>query len=377
MTSNTKNRMPLVDAMKGIACVLIVSHHLAFYGPMSDVAQPLAPTLISWLYDYGRIAVQVFLVMAGFLTAGHLSQFGRSGQPVPVLALVWQRYLRLAVPYVLALAVAMLVSALVRPWLHHDSVPTAPDLWRVLAHVLMLHGWFGQESLSAGVWYVAIDLQLYALAVMVYWLGQKLTGQTGPTDPAARLRLTAWVVSLTCSLMLASLLFFNRNAAFDNTGFYFFGSYALGMMTRWASGRRQPWLWLSCLAVLGLVALLVEFRLRIAVALITAMLLGMVMLRGAWHWVGHAWLGWLGRISYSVFLIHFPICLIYNTLWSRWFPTSPWMNVLGMVLAVLTSIACGHLFWATAERRGSALVLGWLARRQDGGVRSSSAGSAG
>ncbi|HSV53424.1 MAG TPA: acyltransferase, partial [Burkholderiaceae bacterium] len=55
-------RLPLIDALKAVACVMIVWHHLAFYGPMSDIAQPLAPRLISWLYDYGRMAVQVFLV---------------------------------------------------------------------------------------------------------------------------------------------------------------------------------------------------------------------------------------------------------------------------------------------------------------------------
>lgn len=31
-----------IDALKGIACVLIVWHHLAFYGPMSDVIYPRA-----------------------------------------------------------------------------------------------------------------------------------------------------------------------------------------------------------------------------------------------------------------------------------------------------------------------------------------------
>jgi len=51
------SRLPLIDALKAIASQLIVIHHLAFYGPMSDYALPLAPKLIPWLYDYARIAV--------------------------------------------------------------------------------------------------------------------------------------------------------------------------------------------------------------------------------------------------------------------------------------------------------------------------------
>jgi hypothetical protein len=36
-----------IDTLKALACQLIVLHHLAFYGPMSDHAYSLAPDLIS------------------------------------------------------------------------------------------------------------------------------------------------------------------------------------------------------------------------------------------------------------------------------------------------------------------------------------------
>ena len=70
------SRTPAIDMAKGLACMAIVWHHLAFYGPMSDIAQPLAPALIAWLYDYGRMAVQVFLVLGGYLAAASLAPQG-------------------------------------------------------------------------------------------------------------------------------------------------------------------------------------------------------------------------------------------------------------------------------------------------------------
>ncbi len=70
------SRTPLIDMIKGVACATIVWHHLAFYGPMSDIAQPLAPDLMAWLYDYGRMAVQVFLVLGGYLAAASLAPQG-------------------------------------------------------------------------------------------------------------------------------------------------------------------------------------------------------------------------------------------------------------------------------------------------------------
>ncbi len=68
VVSSVASRLVFIDALKALASQLIVLHHLAFYGPMSDYAQTIAPDLISWLYDYARIAVQVFLVIGGFLT---------------------------------------------------------------------------------------------------------------------------------------------------------------------------------------------------------------------------------------------------------------------------------------------------------------------
>ena len=64
-----ETRLALIDAFKAIASQLIVLHHLAFYGPMSDVAQDLAPALFAWLSQDARIAVQLFLVISGFLAA--------------------------------------------------------------------------------------------------------------------------------------------------------------------------------------------------------------------------------------------------------------------------------------------------------------------
>ena len=46
-------RMPLLDAVKGVACVLIVGPHLARYGPMADSASALAPSFFGWLAQFG------------------------------------------------------------------------------------------------------------------------------------------------------------------------------------------------------------------------------------------------------------------------------------------------------------------------------------
>ncbi|MDP2878366.1 MAG: acyltransferase [Sulfuricella sp.] len=335
--------MPLVDALKAIACLLIVSHHLAFYGPMSDLAYPLIPGLIDWLYEYGRMAVQVFFVVAGFLLAGKLAPGGVSLVTDPVRA-IKRRYVRLAMPYLAALTLAIGCAALARGWMAHDSIPDAPDLPQLLAHALLLHDLLDQEALSAGVWYVAIDFQLFALAATLLWL----SGRFERRYP--KLKATAPV--LIAGLTMASLFVFNRDESWDETAFYFFGSYGLGVLGYWASKSPHRTFWLGLLGMLAIAALLVDFRSRIAVAGVVMLMLGLARQYGALNsWPVPNFLTYLGRISYSIFLVHFPLSLIVNAAFFRFFPHQPAVGAFGLVLAFCISITGGALFFRWVESR--------------------------
>src|SRR5689334_15686834 len=115
----------LINLLKAGAAQLIVLHHLAFYGPMADQARPLMPALIDWLDEYGRIAVQVFLVVGGFLAAKSLSPRAQPGIAHPG-ATIWRRYVRLALPFMAAMLLAIGASAVARGWMTHDSISAPP-----------------------------------------------------------------------------------------------------------------------------------------------------------------------------------------------------------------------------------------------------------
>jgi peptidoglycan/LPS O-acetylase OafA/YrhL len=335
-------RMPFVDALKAIASQLIVLHHLAAYGPLSEAVQEMAPDLISWLYDYARIAVQVFLVIGGFLAARSLAPRGEPVFANP-LGLVWRRYLRLVVPYMAAVTLTILAAAVARRWMIDDSIPDSATFRQWLAHGVLLHSLLDYDALSAGVWYVAIDFQLFALMVFTLWLG-RISGLSR-TAPA-----------LVILLALAALFWFNRDAEWDNWALYFFGSYGLGAATWWASERSRMVTWLGVIAAVVVAALVVDFRLRIAVALAVALALGFARRTGKLeHWPQSQALDFLGRISYSVFLIHFPVLLLANALFVRLGFEGTTAGAIGMVLAWGASMAAGALFYRFVENA----VPGW------------------
>ncbi|MFN9771099.1 MAG: acyltransferase family protein [Burkholderiales bacterium] len=340
-------RLPLIDALKAFASQLIVLHHLAFYGPMSDSVRPYATTVVDGLAEYGRLAVQVFLVVAGFLAARALAPGGiaRGTAPAPAVA---RRWARLAGPYLAAIAMAVAAAAIGRALVEHPTVPDAPTARQLLANLAMLQDLVGEDALSAGLWYVAIDLQLFAIAAVLAWACAR-SGAPGAM-PAALVALAA-----------ASLLGFNRDPSWDATGLYFFGSYALGALAAWSGPGRSGRLATLAIAALAAAALWIEFRTRIAVAAATALLLAWAVPRGLGaRWLATPGIAFLARISYSVFLAHFPVCMLVEAAAARWFADDPVASTLGLVLAWAASIAAGTLLYRWVE----APVVDALSRRR-------------
>ncbi|WP_426342186.1 acyltransferase family protein [Pseudoduganella sp. S-14] len=329
----------MINLLKAVAAQLIVLHHLAFYGPMADHVRLILPDLIDWLAGSARIAVQVFLVVGGFLAAKSLAP---SAQPVMVdpLGAVWRRYAKLAPPFIAATLIAALASAFASQWMDHPSISAPVTVGQLAAHAVLAHGVLGFPSLSAGAWYVAIDFQLYAMVVAILWLAARISG------PVRR----AWLVpSLVAIGSALSLLHFNLDADWDNWGPYFFGSYSLGLAAWWAGDPRRKTsgavLVQAAIFLPALLALAVNFRSRLALAMMVAcalVIFGRMQFSGEGRLL--AVVNSLARTSYAVFLIHFPVCLLVNAAFTRFVPADPVLQGAGMLVAWGASLLAGAAF---------------------------------
>lgn len=349
------SRLLHLDALKAVAAQAIVLHHLAAYGPIAETVQLLWPALIEWLYDYGRMAVQVFLVVGGFLSARGLAP-ARAPLAKAMPELLWQRYLRLTLPFMAAVLLTLGMSAIVAPLLP-DLVPESVGAGQLLAHALLLHGVLGAQALTVGAWYVAIDFQLFALLAALLWLAARV--------PRARVLAPALVLALT----MASLWAFNLDDALDDWAPYFFGAYGLGALVHWLSLSQWRARWLTMLTLLVAAALIFDFRGRIALALVTALLLYGLELR---HRAGRplvrsprlaALIAHLGTHSYSLFLVHFAICLLVNALFETRDP-SPGIAVGAFAFAWLLANLAALPFqrWIEAPAARLRLALPGLRR---------------
>jgi peptidoglycan/LPS O-acetylase OafA/YrhL len=301
----------------------------------------------TFLFDYGRYAVQVFLVVAGYLAAQSAekaiairhSDAGAFGTKL-LLQLAIGRYLRLVGPYVVALLITILCASLARQWSIDEYIGQPETIAQVLAHLFLLQGVLGYESISAGVWYVAIDWQLFTALVVIYAVFQRQMVRIG-------------VMSI---LIVASLLDFNRHASFENSFIYFIGSYGLGILAYWASGLNAikanlPWVSakrvLLAIAFIVLVSALHSVWLRNYLALGIAFFLLYAGNRSYPHpqsWLANA-MQWASTRAYCAFLIHFAFILLANTALLALHLESPAIG-LGLIalVSVLSWIAAGYLY---------------------------------
>jgi peptidoglycan/LPS O-acetylase OafA/YrhL len=109
---------------------------------------------------------------------------------------------------------------------------------------------------------------------------------------------------------------------------------------------------LGIVALLTGAALVVDFRERILVALIVALLLGTTRRSGRLaQWQTPKPLVRLSQMSYSLFLIHFPVCLLINALWQHYLPADPMLGLLGMIVAWGASTLAGSAMYRWIESR--------------------------
>ena len=327
-----------VDILKVLAAQLIVWHHLAAYGPMTELIQLQWPNLVEHLYYDGRLAVQIFLVVAGFLAAQSVNN-----RPVTQFAQpIFKRYLRLTPIYFLAILLISLAVALTRPYIQSEWLPE-PVTWGELgSHFFLLHALLNIPALSSGVWYVAIDFQLYVVLITLAYTLQTPKNWMRLGGP----RVLSLGVAMVCA---TSMLWFNRFESYDNWAIYFFGAYGLGVLAAWSKRARFDAFVFWCVVAIALCALWIDVRSRLALALTTATWLA-IRPKGTDHWTPmKRVLHRLSNSAYAQFLSHFGVIVVFSYMW-KVSQFSGATTALGIcIFAWLCSMGLGLFLYEKAE----------------------------
>ena len=374
-------RFAFIDALRGLAALAVALHHINRYGPLPEAGEAVVPKHVGYVIDNGWIGVQVFFVISGFVIAYSLRDAFATPQFLARFAL--RRSLRLDPPYWATIGIVLALSFIV-PAL--CAVPPLSEgiTWKQLvSHFAYMQNVLGYENLSVGFWTLCIEFQFYLLYVILLGVAQRLPGgKPGEFETGTWQRLLVFA-----PFALLSLFVFHRNPENVHWLSHFFCMFFLGMLAWWALSHRIPgWVFWTYVGAM-LVRIATADRMSpadaldygipepwnvcyacvptvdLAVALCTGVAIYVTGRAGRLAvWLNVPPLQYLGRISYSLYLIHYPISHLITNWGYQLTGDSPIPAVCWLILSVAASIGGAQLLYMVIEAPSVRWAASWKER---------------
>lgn len=138
---------------------------------------------------------------------------------------------------------------------------------------------------------------------------------------------------------------------------YYYAHFFCGVLVFYAMENNQGQVLLGLYAVMIVAALAFHFRLQLVVTLITGLGLFAAGKSGVMdRWPESRAIDYLGRTSYSLFLVHFPVLVLVATVWVWLGWTEPWTAVAGLMVAYVASLVASFAFYRVVEVPADRLI---------------------
>ena len=294
--------MCLVDGLRGLAALSVVFFHFLMAARLPHEHAAWMPLWLEWVLEHCWLGVQCFFVLSGFVIAYSLR--GLFVTPAVAGRFVLRRALRLDPPYWCAIAIEVVLLAVLG--LSWEGAPRPVDWGQIGAHLMYAQEFLGYEHIVGVFWTLCVEVQLYLSFVLLLMLAQRLSGTRGEAPGRRSLPFVLAFVPL----VVVTLFAFSRGGSWLPWGLSYAYMFLLGAFTWWALDGFLSVRWLLALAgavvaVLGFVPWELKDHPMAVMALSTA---GLLYLAGRLGTLG-TWLSWrpiqvLGRLSYSLYLIH-------------------------------------------------------------------------
>lgn len=307
----TNRKLDSLELLRGVAVVAVCFCHFGIALSSSDHFSGA----FNFFHDYGHYGVQVFFVVSGFIIPLSLyraqykiGQYGR---------FLYKRVLRLHPPYLVALALSLIIGYAafkVRNLVFPETVES----------IFLSVFYFHVSETNPVFWTLVVEAQYYMfIGVVFVWLTK---------FPRMFAAIGVPVLSL---IGLSQISEYVRFFAYIN--FFLTGLVVYFLYTEQGSFK------LNCTALTGLlVAILVFDAVPAFIAALFAVLV-IVFYRISIPSI----VGFPGRISYSLYLIHYPVGVKFINLTSRYMdPSISWILFPSAMLLVLV---VAWFFWRCIE----------------------------
>jgi len=328
-------RLAFADGLRGLAALWVLLFHLSTGHHLDALVAALPAAVDRTAFTWGHGGVAVFFVLSGCVLALTAERVTLDGAGAGRFVL--RRLRRLAPPYVVALAAAVALGLA-----RGESFGTM----QLLAHLLFVQTLADVPPVGIVFWTLSIELQFYVAFALLTWLADALGAER-----AARARTLSRqvVAALALAWPLGWLPTPGQPAGF----LPFWGQFMAGVLTHDAMrGRRASGAVAIMYAGLLLGCGIARGDLFTGIAGATALALLAARASGGLHaWLSGRAAQALGRVSYSLYLMHVPAITLAAALLHRLPPHGGIRGELADASFILAAcLAVAGAFWHAIER---------------------------
>ena len=313
--------LSILDSLRAVAAMMVCLYHSAF------LLTPFFPKA-SEILDVGQEGVYVFFVISGMVMPWSMEKFGYRISDFFVF--MGKRIVRLQPPLIVSACIVALTSWAMLNTAEHSG-------WQLLAASATLTAPFFDLPWVNGIyWTLFVEMQYYIYIALAFPI---LTS-------ASIVKRSVTVLSLLAFSFVSLSL--EGNAAKSNLPFHlpvFLMGYYLFMRYKNRISEREFWIGIAGCAVVCayLTGILHALGFRIVLtALFTTLLIRFN--RNGW-----AWLGKIGEVSYSIYLMHWPIISALCFLLGGILMTA-WGNATVFACIQIAAILFAFLFYRVIEK---------------------------
>jgi len=328
-------RLAFADGLRGVAALWVLLFHLSTGHHLDALLAALPPEVDRIVFEWGHGGVAVFFVLSGCVLA--LTAERAVLDPAGAGRFVLRRLLRLAPPYYAALLVAMALGL---------AKGESFGAGQLVAHALFVQTLVDVEPVGIVFWTLAIELQFYVafalLAALADALGAARAGRARTISRRAAATLAlAWPLGWLATPPTA-------------TGFLPFWAQFMAGVLAWDAmrGGRSSKRVATAFAAVLLACGVARGDLFSGLAGATALALLAAHVAGAMpSWLSGRATQALGRVSYSLYLMHVPTIALAAAALRR-LPPHPGVagEIVDAAAIVATCVVVAGAFWRAIER---------------------------
>ncbi|MFT3997295.1 MAG: acyltransferase [Asticcacaulis sp.] len=301
-----KMRYPALDSLRGLAALAVVFHHIALNWPAGS--NTVLPRPVAYaLQGVGHPSVVLFFVLSGFvLFLGYGARRDLNWK-----AFFVSRLFRLYPAYLFAVLISFLCIVF-----QGDFTKFTFDFASLSRVVTLLFVNKSDVSWNPVIWSLVYEARFSLIFPLIcYWIARSRS----PILPTLLILLCSALCDfalkafgLVPDYLLTDNILYNFLITVLYMGVFAPGMYSAGLITKNSSNFTMNVYWQVAIFAFALALLIARpfFKSDIVMAVPLALIL-LIIVKNSYfsNILEHASFRWLGKISYSLYLIHFPVII--------------------------------------------------------------------